>query len=141
MTPTFVLMAIPILWVLGAILAYAARRPWRKLATVYAFQGEIPAEFRSRFNFSRIGWLRYRGAITLSADRGGLYLAKSIMPWSQKLFVPWEDIAMIEKKRFLETTRKLTFRRMPEYPVELDPVVVDHLLEARDGTRSASARS
>jgi hypothetical protein len=62
------------------MLAYAARRPWRKLATVYAFEGKIPVEFRSPFNFCRIGWLRYRGAITLSADRGGLDLVKSILP-------------------------------------------------------------
>jgi hypothetical protein len=51
---------------------------------------------------------------------------------SQKLFVPWEDIVMVDKKRFLETTKKLTFVRVPEYPVELDPAVVDHLLQTRN---------
>jgi hypothetical protein len=129
--PPSILIAIPAMWILALILVYALRRPWRKLAEVYGFDGELPTEFRSRGSSGRIGWLRYRGGITVAADARGLYLNTPFVPWSRKLFFPWEDIFMVEKKRFLETTMKLTFKRMPEYPVELNHSAVERLLPAR----------
>jgi hypothetical protein len=132
--PTSILIAFPVVWILGVILAHALRRPWRKLAGVYGFDGEFPAQFRARFTSGRVGWLGYYGAFTVAADARGIYLAKPFVPWSRKLFIPWEDIFIVEKNRFLETTKKLTFRRMPEYPVELYPLVLERLLQARGGT-------
>jgi hypothetical protein len=93
--PTSILIAFPVMWIVGVIVAHALRRPWRKLARVYGFEGEFPSQFRSRFTFGRVGWLGYYGAITVAADVHGLYLAKPFVPWSRKLFVPRDEFRNI----------------------------------------------
>jgi hypothetical protein len=81
--PTSILIAFPVTWILALVLIYALRRPWRRLVEVYDFEGELPVQFRSRFTSARIGWLRYRGAVTAAADARGLYLATPFVPWSR----------------------------------------------------------
>jgi hypothetical protein len=132
--PTFILIAFPVVWILAGILLYASRGPWRKLAEVYGFEGEIPTQFWAGRTSGRLGWRRFRGAFTVSADTRGIYFKMSCMPPRKHLFVPWEDIFIVENERFLEKTSKLTFRRMPAYPIELERSVVERLLQARGGT-------
>ena len=92
--PTLILIALPVVWILAGILPYASRGPWRRLAEVYGFEGEIPTQFWAGRTSGRIGWRRFRGAFTVSADRRGVYLKMSFVSPGKQLFMPWDDISL-----------------------------------------------
>lgn len=109
---------------------------WRKLARDYRLEkgGGFPC---STFVSGEVGWVEYRGSLTLGGDARGLYLAV-LFPFRlghPPLCIPWSDVQdRVRERRFFfqwDTFRvgpdgvKLRFRSNALKPLEgyLPPLV------------------
>ncbi|MBN2002908.1 MAG: hypothetical protein JXA21_06095 [Anaerolineae bacterium] len=140
-SPIVVLLAIlvvfPVFFVgmwCGVIALLSVMGGWSRLATVYrAEEGYVGPIWH--FQTVRLGLTRYRGVLTVGANPEGLYLA--VMPLFRiahpPLWIPWNEVEIIEQAGFLGLSKAFRFVQKPEIILFMFPNLSDKLLAAREG--------
>ncbi len=127
--PIFFFITFPVFWC-GIVLLLAYVSGWVSLAQVYHFSGVFQGQQWS-FQSGKMGVVRYRGALTVGANREGLYLKPMFLfrLGQPPLFIPWHDIS-IRQGGFLLKYMEFQFQRAPSVRLKLYPNLVGRLAKA-----------
>ncbi len=132
-----VLILFPIIFVAiwcGVVALLSVVGGWSRLASVYRAEGEYTGPIW-HFQTVRMGMTRYRGVLTAGATPEGLYLA--VMPLFRvahpPLWIPWNDVEIIEQAGLLGLSRAFRFAQKPEIVLFMLPNLSEKLLAAREG--------
>ncbi len=118
----------------GVVALLAVVGGWSRLAAVYRAEGEYAGPIWY-MQTARLGFTRYKGVLTAGATPEGLYLA--VMPLFRiahpPLWIPWDEIEVIEQAGLLGVSRAFRFAQKPEIILFMFPNLSDKLLAAREG--------
>lgn len=132
--------AFALMWlIISAIMAVIGG--WTTLAGHYPGPDTFDGTCWS-WQSASFGLVRHRHILTVGANRHGLYLAQFILFrfMHPPLFIPWSDVAGIEKKPLffngvlhLTPVIELRFAKAPSNPVYFHRELVDKLVHASAG--------
>lgn len=125
------ILAVPFFWALITTLI-ARLSGWSRLAESYRTQDAFEGQ-RWRFESARFRrQANYSSCLTFGANARGLYLATLFLfrPGHPPLLIPWDDVTLQRKKRWMFSYVELRFRRAPGTAM---------LVRARLGERLAAA--
>lgn len=125
--PAFIGMWCFVCWLLAQV------GGWSRLAQVYPAQAPFTGR-RWTTQFGRLGFTRYRGVLTVGANREGLFL--DVMPLFRvghsPLFIPWHDIATSEDTEWMMLSYVVfTFAQAPGVKLRLLHCLADEVVAER----------
>jgi len=129
------------IWV-GACYLIGAMGGWNTLAEHYRnksdFQGEL-----FRFNSGKLGMAGYGGCLTLGASPHGFYLETLFLFrfGHPALLIPWEDISVNVKNRWLFSSTDFEFSKCPEIVLNLSKRLAKKIAGASGGRLTISDHS
>jgi hypothetical protein len=124
----------------GGIYLIALMSGWHRLAQRFrcerGFEGKL-----WRFQTGAMRWATaYRGILTLGANESGMYLAMLVFfkMGHPALFVPWSEITVSERRRWMMTGTQFVLGREEQIPLWLFKRLGDKLLAFRPAEMGAA---
>lgn len=124
----------------GAAYLIALMSGWHKLARRFECEQGFEGE-RWRFQSAGMRWLTaYRGILTLGANQSGLYLAVLVFfrMGHPPLFVPWSEITVSERQRWMMAGMQFVLGREEQIPLWLYKRLGDKLVAFRPAEMSTA---
>jgi hypothetical protein len=109
---------------------------WARLASFYRAFKPFTGQMWT-WRGGRLGFVNYRGVLTVGADPAGLYLAVMSLfrVGHAPLWIPWSEIEAVERDGILGLYMGFRFAQVPETTLYLPPNLGEKLLAARDVQR------
>jgi hypothetical protein len=132
------LLLLGVSW-FGGVYLIALASGWRRLAQRFrcerGFDGKL-----WRFQSGAMRWgTAYRGILTLGANQSGMYLAIFVLfqIGHPPLFVPWSEITVNARRRWMMTGTQFVLGREEQIPLWLFKRLGDRLVAFRPAEMSA----
>lgn len=121
------------IWIVVMIIS-AKLSGWQTIARYYRSDSPFNGvRFRSQSAGMRFG-TNYNGLLTVGVNRMGLYLSVLFLfrIGHPHLFIPWRDITMTERKKFVMRQVVLQFARCPTISFIITKRLADKIIQAKD---------
>ena len=112
---------------------------WNVLAEHYLNKSDFQGE-RFRFNSGYIGKASYGGCLTLGTNPRGFYMSTLFMFrfGHPALLIPWEDITVNLKKKWIVSTIQLEFSKTPGIALNISKGLAKKIAKASGGRLNIS---
>jgi hypothetical protein len=139
--PGWLLFLFPVVWLtgfvlLGSAIIFALSRAggWHVLAGKYRAQQPFAGELH-RGCSGRLGFVSYKGCLTLGASERGLYLAvPRLLAFAHPpLFIPWSDVRAQREKMLWAEIVRFELGTAPATRLQVQRQLADKIVPAARG--------